>query len=69
MKNDRTGRNYVEPLDDSRMEGSKAERTDADSTYRNGRQNDDLKYEDAELYDMESAESWRYLEVKPASAP
>ena len=43
MKNGRTGSNYVEPPDDSRMEGYKTDRTDAGSMCCTGRQNDDLK--------------------------
>ena len=64
MKNGRTGSNYVEPPDDSRMEGYKTDRTDAGSMCCTGRQNNDLKNGNTELSDIESPESWRYPEVE-----
>lgn len=64
MKNGRTGSNYVEPPDDSRMEGYKTDRTDAGSMCCTGRQNDDLKNRYTELSDVESPEFWRYPEVE-----
>lgn len=64
MKNGRTGSNYVEPPDDSRMEGYKTDHTDTGSKCCTGRQNDDLKYGYTELNDKESKESWRYPEVE-----
>lgn len=64
MKNGRTGSNYVEPPDESRMEGYKTDHTDTGSKCCTGRQNDDLKYGYTELNDRESEESWRYPEVE-----
>ena len=64
MKNGRTGSNYVEPPDDSRMEGYKTEFTDADIRCCTGRKIDELKYGNAELHDIETSESWRYPEVE-----
>ena len=64
MKNGRTGSNYVEPPDDSRMEGYKTNRTDAGSMCCTGMQNVDLKNGNTELSDIESAEAWSYPEVE-----
>jgi len=57
MKNGRTGSNYVEPPDDSRMEGYKTDRSDAGSMCCTGMQNGDLKNGNTELSDIDSAES------------